>query len=140
MTSTLVSCKRNAVKAFRRALFGLGIAFLAVTGLSAQADPANGKVLFEQKCASCHTVSPDLVHGLLGPNLVGAAGRTAGTVDGWDFSDALKQSKVVWTDENLHKWLTDSTAFIGGAKMDLKVPSRIEREDLIEYLKTLKTK
>jgi cytochrome c len=116
------------------------MAFLAVVGLGAQADPAGGKVLFEQKCASCHTVSPDLAHGLLGPNLVGAAGREAGTVSGWDFSDALKQSKVVWTDENLHKWLTDSMAFVAGAKMDLKVPSRIEREDLIAYLKTLKAK
>ena len=58
------------------------------------------------------------------------------------FSDghALKDSKVVWTEENLHQWLTDSTALVAGAKMDLKVPSRIEREDVIAYLKTLKTK
>ena len=119
---------------------GIVMAFLGVAGLGAQADPTNGKALFEQKCASCHTVSPDMAHGLLGPNLVGVAGRAAATADGWDFSDALKESKVVWTDENLHKWLSDSTAFIGGAKMDLKVPSRIEREDLIAYLKTLKAK
>jgi cytochrome c2 len=118
----------------------VGLAPLARIPLLAQADPAAGKVLFEQKCASCHSVAADLQHGLLGPNLVGVVGRTAGTVDGWDFSSALKDAKVVWTEDNLHKWLTDSTAFVGGAKMDLKVPSRIEREDLIAYLKTLKTK
>ena len=117
---------------------GAGVVFLAMSGLGAQADPAAGKVLFEQKCASCHSVSADLQHGLLGPNLVGVVGRTGGTIDGWDFSNALKDSKVVWTEENLQKWLTDSTEFIGGAKMDLKVPSRLEREDLIGYLKTLK--
>ena len=119
-------------------VLGVGLACLAMTGLLAPADPADGQVLFNQKCASCHTVSADLQHGLLGPNLVSVVGRTAGMVDGWDFSTALKDSKVVWTEENLHKWLTDSTAFVAGAKMDLKVPSRIEREDLIGYLKTLK--
>jgi cytochrome c len=119
-------------------VLGLGLAFLAIAGLGAQADPAAGKVLFDQKCASCHTVSADMEHGLLGPNLVGVVGRTAGTIDKWDFSAALKDSKVVWTEDNLQKWLTDSTGFIGGAKMDLKVPARLEREDLIGYLKTLK--
>ena len=118
----------------------LGLAFLAIAGLGAQADPAAGKVLFDQKCASCHSVSADLEHGLLGPNLVGVVGRTAGTVEKWGFSTALKDSKVVWTEDNLQKWLTDSTGFIGGAKMDLKVPARLEREDLIGYLKTLKAK
>jgi cytochrome c len=126
-----------------RVVFGavaVGVICLAVARAFAQADPAAGQGVFSQKCASCHTVTPDLAHGLLGPNLVGVVGRTAGTMAGWDFSPALKDSKVVWTEENLHKWLTDSTAFAAGATMDLKVPSRIEREDVIAYLKTLKTK
>lgn len=121
-------------------ILGAGAAFWAITGLHAQADPAAGQAVFSQKCASCHTVAADLSHGLLGPNLVGVIGRTAGTMAGWDFSPALKDSKVTWTEEELNKWLTDSTAFVAGAKMDLKVPSRIEREDVIAYLKTLKMK
>ncbi len=114
------------------------LALLAVSGLNAQGDPAAGQAVFEQKCSSCHSVSADLTHGLLGPNLVGVVGRTAGTVAGWDFSPALKDSKVIWTEENLNKWLTDTTAFVPMAQMDLKVPNRIEREDVISYLKTLK--
>ena len=121
-------------------LFGSGLILLAITGISAQADPAAGQKVFNKKCSSCHSVEDDLSHGLLGPNLVGVVGRPAGTVAGWDFSSALKDSKVVWTDENLHQWLTDSTAFVAGAKMDLKVPSKFEREDVIAYLKTLKPK
>ena len=113
---------------------------LAIVQAAPQADPAAGQSVFSQKCASCHTVTPDLAHGLLGPNLVGVVGRTAGTMAGWDFSPALKESKVTWTEENLNKWLTDSTAFAPGAQMELKVPSRIEREDVIAYLKTLKAK
>ena len=117
-----------------------GLALLAVSRVNAQADPAAGQVVFDQKCASCHSVTADMVHGLSGPNLVGVVGRTAGTVAGWDFSTALKDSKVVWTEENLNKWLTDSTAFVARADMDLKVPNRIEREDVISYLKSLKAK
>jgi len=113
---------------------------LAIVRAAPQADPSAGQGVFSQKCASCHTVTPDLAHGLLGPNLVGVVGRTAGTMAGWDFSPALKESKVTWTEENLNKWLTDSTAFAPGAQMELKVPSRIEREDVIAYLKTLKEK
>ena len=116
----------------------VGIAFLAAIGVGAQADPAAGQVAFNQKCASCHTVTADLAHGLLAPNLVGVVGRTAGTAAGWDFSAALKDSKVIWTEENLDKWLSDSTAFVPRAEMDLKVPNRIEREDMISYLKSLK--
>jgi cytochrome c2 len=126
-----------------RVIFGavaVSVTCLAAARALAQADPAAGQGVFSQKCASCHTVTPDLAHGLLGPNLVGVIGRPAGTMAGWDFSPVLKESKMIWTDENLNKWLTDSAAFVAGAKMDLKVPSRIEREDVIAYLKTLKAK
>jgi cytochrome c len=116
------------------------ISLAMIVQAAPQADPAAGQGVFSQKCASCHTVTPDLAHGLLGPNLVGVVGRTAGTMAGWDFSPALKESKVTWTEENLNTWLTDSTAFVPRAQMELKVPSRIEREDLIAYLKTLKAK
>jgi cytochrome c len=116
----------------------VGLAVLTAGVVSAQGDAAAGQMVFDQKCASCHSVAADLSHGLLGPNLVGVVGRTAGTVAGWDFSTALKDSKVVWTEDNLTKWLTDSTAFVPMAQMDLKVPSRIEREDVISYLKSLK--
>jgi cytochrome c len=123
-----------------RGLMAVGLAVLAVSLIHAQGDPAGGQTVFEQKCASCHSVAADGTHGLLGPNLIGVVGRPAGTVAGWDFSPALKGSKVVWTEENLDKWLTDTTAFVPMAQMDLKVPSRIEREDLIAYLKSLKPK
>ena len=122
------------------ALVALSLGLLAASRLHAQADSAAGQVVFNQKCATCHSVTPDMAHGLLGPNLVGVVGRGAAAVPGWDFSPALKESKVIWTEEDLNKWLADTTAFVPKAQMDLKVPSRFEREDLIGYLKTLKGK
>jgi cytochrome c len=118
----------------------IGLAFVTRSLVGAQGDAAAGQAVFDQKCASCHSVAADLTHGLLGPNLLGVVGRTAGTVAGWDFSQALKDSKVVWTEENLTKWLTDTTAFVPMAQMDLRVPNRIEREDVIAYLESLKPK
>ena len=116
------------------------LAIVAATLVHAQGNVGAGQAVFDQKCASCHSAAADLTHGLLGPNLVGVVGRTAGTVPGWDFSQALKDSKVVWTEENLNKWLTDTTAFVPMAQMDLRVPNRIEREDVIAYLESLKPK
>src|SRR5215510_12741833 len=125
----------------RVACVGVVMTFAIVsTLLHAQGDAAAGQAVFDQKCASCHSVAADLTHGLLGPNLVGVVGRTAGTVAGWGFSQALKDSKVVWTEENLNKWLTDTTVFVPMAQMDLRVPNRIEREDVIAYLESLKPK
>ena len=118
----------------------VSLALLVAVRAGAQADPAAGETVFAQKCASCHSVEADLTHGLLGPNLVGVVGRPAGTVAGWEFSAALKDAKITWTEENLGKWLTDSTAFVPRAQMDLKVPIRFEREDAIAYLKSLKPK
>lgn len=118
----------------------VALTVLLVARAFAQADAAAGQTVFNQKCASCHTVTADLAHGLLGPNLVGVVNRAAGTAAGWDFSAALKASTVTWTEENLDKWLTDSRAFVAGTQMDLRVPNRIEREDVIAYLKTLKAK
>jgi cytochrome c len=119
---------------------GVGAVFLAASRGFAQGDAAAGETTFTLKCAQCHAVSDDLKHGLLGPNLVGVVGRPAGQVVGWDFSPALKDSKMAWTEENLNKWLTDSMAFLPGVKMDIKVPNRFEREDVIAYLKNLKPK
>ena|SRR5581483_5736722 len=117
----------------------VGAALVAAPAF-AQGDAHNGETLFGQRCGSCHTVTPDMQHGFTGPNLFGVSDRAAGTVPGWDFSQALKDSKIVWTDENLDKWLTDTTALVPGAQMNLKVPSKAEREDIIAYLKSLKPK
>jgi cytochrome c len=102
----------------------------------AQADVAAGKNVFTQKCGTCHTLSADPAHGLTGPNLMGVIDRTAGTVAGWEFSPALKASGLVWNDENLHKWLTDPLAFVPGSTMTMKLPNRIEREDVIAYIRS----
>jgi cytochrome c len=113
----------------------------------AQGDVGNGRIVFNQKCASCHTMSADGTHSPKGPNLMGVIGRTAGSIAGWEFSPALRASglefhprntpMLVWTEENLDKWLMDPAVFVPGSRMDLKMPNRVEREDVIAYLRTV---
>lgn len=123
-----------------RIVFGTLAASLSLVWAApafAQADAAAGKIVYNQKCANCHTIGEaEPGSAPKGPNLMGVVGRTAGTVAGWDFSPALRDSKVVWTEENLIKWLTDPEVLVPESKMPLKMPNRFEREDVIAYVKS----
>ncbi|MBK8321233.1 MAG: c-type cytochrome [Betaproteobacteria bacterium] len=93
-------------------------------------DPARGKDYFERRCIKCH------VKEGMGPPYVGIVGRKAGTVPGFDYSDALKASGLSWTEENLDKWLENPDVLVPGNLMGLKIRNPQLRADLVAYLKT----
>jgi cytochrome c len=93
--------------------------------------PANGKELFERRCGGCHALDRDKE----GPRLWGVYGRVAGSVDSFEYSDALKKSKIIWNDESLEKWLTDPERFIPNNNMAFHLERASERRDIIAYLK-----
>jgi cytochrome c len=98
------------------------------------ADLDNGKMKFGM-CRSCHTIAPGGAN-LTGPNLHGVFGRKAGTLEGYNYSDAVKAAGFVWDAEHLDKWLAEPRTFLPGTKMSfagLKDPK--DRTDLIAYLK-----
>jgi cytochrome c len=66
-----------------------------------------GKVY--KRCKSCHSLEPGK-HGT-GPSLVGVFGREAGTAEGYKYSDAMLESKVVWSAETLDQHLADGPGF-----------------------------
>ena len=74
-----------------------------------------GGFAFERSCKSCHAV--DSPHNGTGPHLLDLRGRKAGTVRGFDYSDALRQSKIVWTMENLNEFMANVRTYIPGTKM-----------------------
>lgn len=95
-----------------------------------------GKVEF-LKCRSCHTINEGDIH-LTGPNLHGLIGATAGQKEGYVFSDALVSSELVWTEENLDKWIENPSALVEGNKMVFAgVPDGEDRAALIAYLKVV---
>jgi cytochrome c len=96
-------------------------------------DPQAGEVIFKQ-CAACHSLEPD--ENKQGPSLAGIFGRKAGTVEDFNYSDANKNSGIVWDEAMLRKYLPDPQSVVPGTKMTfpgLKDPKQVE--DVIAYLK-----
>jgi cytochrome c len=112
----------------------IACAALAAQALPAHADAARGKELYESRCIACHSVDENRV----GPAHKGVFGRKAGSAKGYDYSAALKKSRVIWSGKTLNRWLTNPERLIPGQKMGFSVPDARDRADLIDYLKTVK--
>jgi cytochrome c len=91
---------------------------------------ARGQTLYKG-CADCHSINENAV----GPMHKGVVGRKAGSVPGYDYSPDLKNSGIVWTEENLDKWLAGPQAMVAETKMFFDVPDAQDRADIIAFLK-----
>jgi cytochrome c len=98
------------------------------------ADAGRGKQLYESRCIGCHSIDENRV----GPAHRGVFGRKAGAAKGFDFSPALKASRMIWNEKTLDRWLTNPEATIPGQRMGFSVPKAADRADIIEYLRTAK--
>jgi cytochrome c2 len=121
---------------------GLAVAGMIAgfVGSSAQAqDVSAGERLFKRYCGVCHVAEKDTTRRMQGPNLWGLVGRKAGSVEGFRYSDANRNSGIVWTAETLDPYLTDPREVVKGTIMafvGVKKPD--ERKAIIEYLSSLK--
>ena len=114
-------------------LAAAGIALLTASPVLAQ-DAAAGAKVFNQ-CRACHQVG-ETAKNLIGPKLNGLFGRTAGSVEGFKYSDANIKSGIVWSDEIFAEYIRDPKAKIPGTKMvyaGLKNDQQIA--DLTAFLK-----
>jgi cytochrome c len=105
-------------------------------GLGVRAEE-DGDRLFRNSCGICHTIQPGQKR--VGPSLAGVVGRKAGTVQGFNYSDANKHSDVVWDEAQLDQYLNDPKEFMPGTKMmypGMKDPEK--RKALIAYLRDAK--
>jgi cytochrome c len=101
----------------------------------AAGDAAAGKTVFN-KCMACHAVGEG-AKNKVGPALNGLIGRKAGSVEGYSYSDANKNSGKTWDEATFSAYIKDPKAFMPGNRMafvGLKTDKEVE--DLIAYLKT----
>ena len=104
-------------------------------GVRVSGDAIRGESVFEKRCTGCHAMEGNRE----GPRLSGVFGRKAGSVAGFDYSAALKNSGITWDETTLEKWLKDPDIFVPGNNMDFYVPSAQERSDLISYFRRQET-
>jgi len=94
-------------------------------------DPKNGEAIYA-RCLACHALAYDRT----GPRHCGLFGRRAGSVKDFGYSEAMKHSKIVWTEKTLDHFLANPLAAIPGTAMGYAgVTDAKERADLIIYLK-----
>lgn len=108
-----------------------GTKFASLTGTAA----AGEKVFVA--CKACHSIEAG--KNMVGPSLHAIQGRTSGTIAGYNYSTANKNSGITWTNEKLFQYLENPQRVIPGTKMTYTgVKDAQQRVDLIAYLDTLK--
>ncbi|PQA86180.1 c-type cytochrome [Hyphococcus luteus] len=102
------------------------------------ATPAErGRKVFNQ-CAICHAAEEG-AGNRVGPNLFGVVGRKAGTLEGFSYSQAMKNSNIVWNEATLDAYIENPLQYVRGTRMAYAgLRNEQQRADLIAYLKTLK--
>ena len=106
---------------------------MLIFSIANAADPVNGKKVFK-KCAACHSLQEG--KNKIGPSLHNLLDRKAGSVEGYKYSKAMKNSDVVWDEESLDKFLTKPRKFIKKTKMSFRgIKKKSLRDDIISYLK-----
>ena len=98
----------------------------------ADGDAAKGKKVFN-KCKTCHSLEAG--KNKIGPSLQGLFGRTAGSVEGFKYSDAMVESGIVWDEETIELFVTKPKDMMPGTKMVFTgLKKEDQSKDLIAYL------
>lgn len=102
-------------------------------GVALAADPAAGQKAYAV-CKACHQVG-ETAKNVVGPKLNGIVGSPAGAVEGFKYSDAMKNSGLTWDEAALAEYLKSPKTKVPGTKMayaGLKDDTKIA--DVIAYL------
>jgi cytochrome c len=107
------------------------IASLSVPAMAQ--DAQKGKAVFNV-CLACHTIGPG-AQNKIGPELNGLDGRKAGTVPSFDYSDANKNSGIVWNEETFEEYIKNPAAKVPGTKMIFPgIKNEQQENDLWAYI------
>jgi cytochrome c len=121
----------------RRSASALNVALLLIVSAACvraqAADATRGKELYESRCTGCHSLDQDRI----GPRHRGLIGRRAGAVEGFEYSPALRASRIVWSAQTLDRWLSGPERLIPGQRMNYSVPEAADRAALIAYLEAI---
>src|SRR5712675_523230 len=123
--------------AVRSASYAVAALALGSSTCLAAGDAAAGHQVFASRCSVCHATEPGV--NKIGPSLAGVFGRKSGTEAEFDYSPALKAAAINWDEKTLDQFIQNTGADVHGTKMFVSVPGSDDRQNVIAYLKTLKT-
>ncbi len=111
-----------------------GVAFAALAGTAlAAGDPAAGEKVFA-KCKACHQVGEGAKNAVA-PELNGIDGRKAGSVEGYNYSEAMKNSGITWNEASFKEFVKNPKAKVPGTKMIFQgLASEKDQDDVWAYL------
>jgi cytochrome c len=92
------------------------VALVASAGMSFAQDVAKGEASFKKNCRACHAIGEG-AKNLVGPLQNGLDGRKSGTVAGFNYSDANKNSGITWNQATFLEYIKDPKAKMPGTKM-----------------------
>ena len=121
--------------------FGLVISAILFAGSPvAAADADKGKKVFK-KCKACHSVKAG--KDKIGPSLAGVVGRKAGSAAGYKKYKGMKDADWTWDEATLMVYLENPKKFVKSkgrkkTSMAFKLKKQADRENVIEFLKSLK--
>lgn len=123
---------------FAAAAFIAATVSFAMLQKAAAQDVEKGQRSFN-KCLPCHAVGTG-AENKVGPELNGLDGRHAGTVASFNYSEANKNSGIVWDEATFKDYIRSPQAKIPGTKMAFAgITNPQEIEDLWAYLKQFDT-
>ena len=112
-----------------------GILIAASTGTALAQGPTD--TAFRKWCLPCHDAGPG-AKIKLGPPLNGLDGRAAGTFAGFNYSDAVKNSKITWNEASFKEFVANPMQRIPGTRMAFAgVRDPKDVTDLWAYFKQL---
>jgi cytochrome c len=110
------------------------LALSTTTNAALAQDPAAGQNTFTL-CAICHAVG-DGAQNKLGPILNGLDGRRSGSVPGYDYSEAMKNAGIEWSEATFKEFIANPAAKVPGTKMTLSfTKGDKDATDLWAYVK-----
>ena len=116
------------------------VSLFVITSTESSADDVNeGRELFIRDCVACHAFTCNKETYYSGPKLGGLFGRRAAGVEDYEnYSEELKNSGIVWSDETLDEYLEDPGKIAPDNRMayDGKIDDAEKRRQMIAYLKT----
>ena len=120
-----------------RFVLAAAVASLSPAGAAAAGGNAERGEELYSRCTACHAVE----YHRVGPRHCDLLGRRAGAAPGFTYSEAMKNSRLVWNEKTLDRFLANPLKVAPGTTMTYAgVPEAKDRADLIAYLSSVRCK